>query len=275
MNGIVIGIDPVLAHLGPFMLRWFGLFFTLAIVAGVWLALREAARKRLPLEEATSLAYWGVAGGLIGARVAHVIDRWDIYADAPWRILFVWEGGLAVYGGLVGGVLAGLAYILVRGLPVWDVGDAAAPGMLLGQAVGRLACIPNGDAYGAPANLPWAFIYTHPGAIVPDDLRGVPLHPYPAYELLFDVALLGVLWRLRLRPAFVRRPGLLFFTYAAAYSAGRFLLTGFRMERIWFWGLQEAQVLSLLGFVVAAGFIAYLVALRGRKGLGPALPEAA
>lgn len=273
VNGIVISIDPVLIEIGHFPVRWFYIFFAIAIFAGVWFALREIARKRLPLDHARSLASWAVIGGLIGARLFHVIDRWDLYADAPWRALFVWEGGIAVYGGLIGGVLVALVYARMHRLPIWEIGDAAAPGMLLGQALGRLGCIPNGDAYGAPADVPWAFVYTHPGS-VPERFGGVPLHPYPVYELVFNLALLGALWKLRLHPAFERRPGLVFLTYAAVHSLGRFLLTSYRVERIWFWGLQEAQVLSLAGFLLALGAIAYLVVVQYGRGREPSLRAA-
>jgi phosphatidylglycerol---prolipoprotein diacylglyceryl transferase len=261
LNGIVIDVDPAIFRLGHFALRWYGLFFVLAIAAGTWLALREARRRGLDTEAVQNLAMWGVLGGIAGARLFHVVDRWELYADAPLRALHVWEGGLAVYGGLLGGVAAGLAYALRSGLPVWRTADAAAPGMILGQAVGRLACIPNGDALGAPADVPWAFVYTNPASMVPPALLGVPTHPYAAYELLFDLAVLALLWRLRTR---LKADGLLFLSYASVYAAGRFVLTFFRTEQVWFWGLQEAQVVSLL--VLAAALpAAWLLVRRGGR----------
>ncbi len=254
MNGITIDIDPMIAHLGPFMLTWYGLFFMLAIVAGGWLGLREARRKGLDPVRVQSLIIMSALGGMVGARLFHVVDRWDLYADEPLRALYVWEGGLAIYGGLIGGVLTGFAYAWWSGLPVWKMADAAAPGLILGQGLGRLACIPNGDAYGAPTDAPWAFIYTNPAAMVPDRLLGVPLHPYPAYELLFDLAVLGLLWRLR---SVYKADGLLFLTYAGVYAVGRFLLTFFRMEQVWFFGLQEAQVVALAVLVIILPLLSY------------------
>lgn len=247
MSGIAISIDPAIVHIGTFALRWYGLFFALAIATGLWLGLREAQRKGLETSEVQSLAIWAVIGGLIGARLFHVVDRWDVYAANPVQAFSIWEGGLAVYGGLAGGVLTGLVYALWHGLPGWRLADAAAPGMILGQAVGRLACIPNGDAYGAPASVPWAFIYTNPQSLVPRNLLAVPTHPYPLYELLFDVALLGLLWRLR---AVFKVDGLLFLTYVVVYAGGRFLLTLYRLEQVWFWGLQEAQVIALVALLL-------------------------
>ena len=247
MNGIAIGIDPTIVTIGQFALRWYSLFFGLAIVAGLLLGLREAERKGLDKSKVESLAIWAIIGGLVGARLFHVVDRWEVFLADPLRVLSIWEGGLAVYGGLVGGLVTGLAYAWRSGLPTWKVADSAAPGMILGQGVGRLACIPNGDAYGAPATVPWAFIYTNPQALVPRELLGVPLHPYAGYELLFDLAVLGVLWPLR--KVFLV-DGLLFLTYIVLYAGGRFLLTFYRVEQVWFWGLQEAQVIAVIALLL-------------------------
>lgn len=265
MNGITIDLDPTIFYWGHFGLRWYGLFFVLAVVAGSWLGLREARRRGFDAEVVQSLIFWAALGGLLGARLFHVIDRWDLYAAEPLRALYFWEGGLAVYGGLLGGVLVGFAYARWLGLPAWRLADALAPGMILGQALGRLACIPNGDAYGAPIDAPWAFVYTNPAAMVPPDLLGKPLHPYPVYELLFDLALLGLLWKLR---NVYKTDGLLFLTYAGVYAAGRFLLTFFRMEQVWFFGLQEAQVVSLVVLVAVVPLISWRLQSGRRRSRG-------
>ena len=244
----------MIGHFGPLMLRWYGVLFASGIIAGVWLGLREGRRKGLDIDSVQSLAMWAVAGGLVGARLFHVIDHWHTYTSDPLRAFDISQGGLAVYGGLFGGVTSGLVYALRNGLPVWRLGDAAAPAMLLGQAIGRLACIPNGDALGSRTNVPWAFVYTNPRSMVPEDLLGVPTQPYVAYEILLDLALLALVWRLR---KVFRRDGLLFLTYAGAYSLGRFLLTYLRTERIWFWGLQEAQVIAILTLAVAVPLLAW------------------
>jgi phosphatidylglycerol---prolipoprotein diacylglyceryl transferase len=256
MSAIVIGVDPTIAQIGPFALRWYTLFFASAVVAGVWLGLREAARKRIDLEGAQTLVLWAVVGGLIGARLFHVVDRWELYSANPLAALNVSQGGLAVEGGLVGGLAAGLAYAWWAHLPVARLADAAAPGMILRQALGRFACIPNGDAYGAPANVPWAFVYTNPHAFIPASFLGIPTHPYPVYEMLFDLAVLAMLWRLR---GALKSEGSLFLVYVVLYGVGRFLLTYYRLEKLWFWGLQEAQIIALLGVFLALPLLVWLL----------------
>lgn len=266
MNGITIDIDPVIAHFGPFMPTWYGLLVALAVLAGGWLGLREARRKGIDPQKMQSLILWGLLGGLVGARLFHVVDRWDLYTGDPVSALYVWEGGLAIYGGLIGGVLAGLLYARLNGLPLWRVMDAAAPGLILGQGLGRLACIPNGDALGAPADVPWAFIYTNPASMVPPDLLGRPLHPYPVYELLFDFAVLGLLWKLR---SVYKTDGPLFLTYVGVYAVGRFLLTFFRTEQVWFLGLQEAQVVALALLVLTVPLLFWRMQSRQRQDRQP------
>lgn len=253
---VVIDVDPVLVHLGPVALSWYGLAVAAALAVGVWLTMREVRRKGLPTEPVGDLVLWVVGGGLVGARLLHVIDRWDLYAVNPFQILAVQNGGLAILGAILGGTLAGSLAAWRQGLPILPLADAAAPGMILGQAIGRFGCLITGDAVGQATNGSWGIVYLNPGAMAPQ--LGVAYQPVFLYEQLWDLAVFAMLWLLRRRLAV---DGQLFALYLGLYAAGKFALTFLRTETVWLWGLQEAQLLSLIGMAVAV-----VLAVWGRGG---------
>lgn len=256
MNGIVINIDPVIFHLGGFELRWYSLAIMTGIITAMFLSIYESRRKGLPENEIFSLTLWAVLGGIVGARLFHVIDQWSFYAANPSLILQFQRGGLAIWGALAGGGVATVVYARMKGLPLACLLDAVTPGVLVAQIIGRFGCIVNGDAYGGITNVPWAFIYTHPSALIPPNLMGVPTHPYPLYEIIWNGLVLLAIWRLR---HYFKTDGALFLSYLPLYSLGRFFLTYVRQEKVWFWGLQEAQVISIAIMVISiAVFIALL-----------------
>lgn len=243
---VTIDINPVLVHLGPFALSWYGLAVVSAMLVGLWLTLREARRKGIPTEPVADLALWIFAGAFVGARLLHVVDRWDYYAANPHQILAIQNGGLAIIGGVLGGALTGGILAWKRGLPVRRLFDAAAPGLVLGQAIGRFGCLVTGDAVGRPTDGSWGVVYANPGAMPPQ--LGVAYQPVFFFEQVWDLAIFGVLWMLRKR---LKVDGQLFALYLGLYAAGKFALTFLRTEVVWFLGLQEAQVFALGGVAVA------------------------
>lgn len=262
MTGIVININPVALHLGPLAIRWYGLALALALAVGLYLGRREARRRGLADEDSYAVAFWAILGGLVFARLFHAVDELDYYLRHPWEVLSLYEGGLSMWGGLVGGFLGGWLCVRKRRLPLGLVADATVAGLLAGHAIGCLGCIVNGESYGRIADLPWAFTYIHPEAMAP--MLGVPTHPYPVYEIVWDLASLALLWRLRPR---LTRHGLLFLGYVALYSLGRFGLGFTRQNDLVLAGLGLGQLVALVVLAVAGAFAVRL--LRGAE-LAPA-----
>lgn len=261
MNGIVINIDPVALQIGNFAVRWYSIFVVLAIVAAVAISVYEGKRKGIPADTIYSLAPWVLIGGIAGARLFHVIDRWEYYAANPLHIFWLQQGGLAIWGALAGGAVAVVVFARAKRIGLGCLVDTLAPGLLTAQIIGRFACIINGDAYGGITSLPWGFVYLNPGAMIPPDLFGVPTHPYPVYEMLWNGLFLFFILKYR---SYFRKDGLLFLSYLTYYSLGRFVLTFVRQEKIWLWGLQEAQVVAIAIMVVSITVFVYL-SLRGRR----------
>jgi len=250
--------DPLIAQLGPFQLGWHGIFTALAVVAGLWLAGRLAEQRGIARDVVYGIGGWGVVGGLIGARLFHVADHLSFYLENPLLIPAIWEGGIAVYGAFIGGLVGGGIAAWRARLNPWPLLDIAAPCMLVGQAVGRLGCLCNGDAWGANATgCPFclAIRYTNQNDLLPADLKGVPTYAYPVYEIAAEVLLLAVLWLLRDR--LKARPGLSFLVMSVGYAIIRFGLTFYRQETIVAWGLQEAQVIALITGVLALAVLVW------------------
>jgi len=244
---ITIPIDPILISFGHFAIRWYSLIILAAVVVGLFVVLREADRKGFSRDAIFDMIPWLMLGGILGARLFHVIDHWnDTFAANPGRILNIWEGGLAIWGAVVGGLLT-LAVLAWR--RKWKLAyllDLFAPALVLGQGVGRLACIITGDAVGKPTTGPFGFAYTSPNAMVPE--LGVYYTPTPVYEFLLNLSIFAILWRLRVKKL---PDGALFFIYLSLYSVGRFIITMWSSYQTFAFGLNQAQVLSLLSLVVS------------------------
>lgn len=251
--------SPNITKLGPFLLTWHGLFTAVGILAGVWLALRMAAVVRWDPDEAYSTALVAVPCGIIGARALFVAEAWGYYGQHPWEIIQLTEGGISIWGAILGGVFGGALFALARRYPIGRGLDVGAFGMLLGQAVGRIGDLINGEHLASATKLPWGVIYTNPDSpAFAHSLTVGPHHPATTYELLGDLIILGAMFGLLLRVRYVRaHPGLTFCFYFAAYAAMRFLITYTRVDSSYVLGLRVPQLVSLIAIVLVVPLAAY------------------
>ncbi len=278
---INIDINPVMAEFGPFTLTWHGLFTAIGIIAGVSISVWLAKKDGVPPEIAQEVALVGVPSAIVGARLFFVIEHWDRFGDEPLKIVTgITEGGITLYGGLLGGVIGGLVYALWHRWPIGILLDAAAPGMILGQAIGRIGDLINGEHLADRTGLPWGVKYLHPDSpqyiynlnnqdpanpLRPLDTYAV--HPVAGgYELLGDFVILAILLFVSRR--FIRVPGWVFCSYVAMYGVMRFGLSYFRFDEQTLGGVPVPQLTSglLIGIAIIAAGILY------RKP-GPITPE--
>lgn len=242
--------DPIAFQLGPVVVRWYGILMSTALALGTWLAYREAARKGIDPEQIINIVVVAAPLGFIGARIYYVLfSDFSYYLANPAEIPAVWHGGLAIHGGLIGGILGGYLVVRHQKLNFWQMADIVAPSIILGQAIGRWGNFFNQEAYGYETNLPWAMY-----------IDGAYRHPTFLYESLWNLLVFAFLLWLRKRK--VIRHGDVSAAYLALYSLGRVFVEYFRTDSLMMGSLKAAQLVSLVGIAAAIAFIWY----RHRKG---------
>jgi phosphatidylglycerol:prolipoprotein diacylglycerol transferase len=242
---------PDVLHIGPVPIHLFGLFLAFAFLAAGRVATSEFARKGLPVEVASSAVLWAAVGGLVGARLWLVVAQWPAFVRDPIGLLLS-GGGFVFYGGLFGGALA-VTLLFRRGGVPWLAGaDAVAPGIVLGQAIGRIGCQLSGDGdWGMETTVPWGMRYPHAVVGWPYP-EGVYVHPTPIYECAAYLAIFAFLWRLRTQPA---PDGSLLAWYLVLAGSARFLVEFVRINPRVVLGLTEAQLTSAALVVVGGAFL--------------------
>jgi phosphatidylglycerol---prolipoprotein diacylglyceryl transferase len=240
---------PIAVHLGPLTVRWYGLLMATAMGLGLWLAYRDARRRGLDAEQMLKTAELSLLGGLVGARLYYVVFNLDYYSQFPAKILAVWEGGLAIHGGLIGGLLVGGVYAWVKRLPVLAYLDVVAPSLAIGQAIGRWGNFFNEEAFGTPTDLPWR-LYISPAQRPIQYASEQSFHPTFLYESVWDL-LLFIALAFWLRCRLQRAPGALFLAYLGLYSAGRFVTEGLRTDALMLGPIRIAQLVSVVAVVLA------------------------
>ena len=255
--------SPIIFELGPLALRYYGLCIALGIAVGTWLTGRELARKGYDGSLALDALFFVVPLGFIGARAYHVATDYDLYADDPFPGVFeVWNGGLGIYGAVAGGFLGVLLFSWYRGISSLAFADAAAPGLVLAQAVGRWGNYFNQELFGRPSNLPWAI------RIAPENrpagyADAEAFHPTFLYESIWDVLVCLILLWVARRFADRLKNGDVFVLYVSLYSVGRFFVEALRIDPAFLIGTSIRGNL-FVSSVLALGFAMILLLRHSR-----------
>jgi len=246
---IEIPFNPNLVAGGNLSLSWHGLLSFVGVAAAIWMVSRAAKRDGLDQDLVYNTAIFGIIGGIIGARLVHVFDNWDIYGSDPGRIFAIWSGGIGLWGGILGGWIAGAAYAWIAKAPVGKFMDIAAPAMFVAQTIGRMGDIINGEHWSRALDLAWGWYFTHPDSparIGAERFFGDPerpVHPTVVYEMIWNMIGLFLITKLRGK---LKPDGSIWMVYVTWYSIGRFSIQYLRLDDVKFWGLQEAHIIAIL-----------------------------
>jgi phosphatidylglycerol---prolipoprotein diacylglyceryl transferase len=252
--------------LGPFTIHMYGLMLLLAIAAAVALTGYRWVKWGGDWDLVFRVAVWGVAAGIVGARLYHDITSWSEVPDEWWGPFAVWQGGLGVWGGILFGCLVGAWIVRRSGQSVRLFMDAAAPGLLLAQGIGRWGNWFNQELFGKPTDLPWGLEIDpahQPAGFFEGE--GATYHPTFLYEFAYDV--LGVIALLLIDKFFrIKRPGL-FALYVAIYTFGRFWEERLRIDPAHeYFGLRLNAYVSIVLFVLSLAFFIWWQFLRRPTG---------
>ena len=260
----VPAFDLLGRHIGPLTLHTYGVLLALAFLAGLWIAGRQARKAGLDAGRVTDLAIYVLIAGLIGAKVLLVVVEWPSYSLHPREILSVFQSGGVFYGGLLAAFPVAWWYVRRHNLDGWKTADALAPGVAVGQAVGRLACFSAGCCHGGATHVPWAVtfhdLYAARTVGTPLD---VPLHPTQIYESIATALIFAALLWLTPRKRF---DGQVVTAYVVLYSVTRFGIEFFRGDssRGFVFGglLSTSQLISIILVLAAGALWPYLAKRR-------------
>jgi len=248
-------------NVGPLTLHTYGVLLAIAFLAGLYVAARLARKDGLDSARVTDLGVYVLIAGLVGAKLLLVVVEWGHYSMNPAEIWSLIQSGGVFYGGLLGALP--VAWLLARryGLDGWRTADVLAPGVIVGQAIGRLGCLAAGCCHGKAADVPWAVRFTdvYAARTVGTPLD-TPLHPTQLYESLAAFAIFGVLLWLFPRRRF---HGQIVMTYGLLYALARFAIEMFRGDaaRGFVFGgvLSTSQLIAILMVLAVGAFWPYLV----------------
>ncbi len=244
-------ISPTIFSIGSFEIRWYGLMYIVAIFLALWFLKRDFQRfnVNVPWKQFEDAAFWIIVFAIIGARLYHVFGNWDYYGRFPSEIVAIWHGGLAIYGGILGGLISGYIIARIKRWDFWKLADIIIVYLPLGQAIGRWGNFFNKEAYGPPSDLPWA-IYIPPENRLEIYKDYDYFHPTFMYESILNLTNFFILLYVRNETLALQRRGFMVGLYLINYGIIRFVLEFLRPDTDTFMGVKIAHIFSILSIIV-------------------------
>lgn len=236
-------MDPVAFRIFGIEIMWYGVLISLGVLLGVLVALKECRRTGFKEDNLLDFLLMAIPSAIVGARAYYVIFSWNYYSQNPSEIINIRNGGLAIHGALIAGIIVGILFCKKRKINVLELLDIVIPSVALGQAIGRWGNYVNQEAYGGPTDLPWGIV-----------VNGQKVHPTFLYESLMNIAIFAFLIWFRKNKKTTH--GQVLSLYLILYSAVRFFVEGLRTDSLMFLGMRVAQLVSLSAII--AGIILWM-----------------
>lgn len=279
-------MNPILFSLGKIKITYYGLMYAISFLLGIEIAKKYGQKKGISPETIENYAFIAMISGLIGGRTYYVLFNLDYYLAFPGDILAVWKGGMAIHGGILGGIIGTCIYGYFKKINPLLLGDCAATPLLLGQAIGRIGNLMNGEIYGVPTFTPLKYIFTLKprfyewfnqynalsvmdkgkfkelvpwGLVFPNsspagtEFPNLPLHPAMLYELVLNLIGVLFLWFFLRNKNY--KTGTLWCSYIIIYSIIRIFVSFFRAEDLMFYGFRAPHVISIVLIIISSLFI--------------------
>ena len=227
---------------------WYGAIIAVGFILAMLYCARHCRRCGIKPDTLYDFLIWMIPLAIIGARLYYVIFQWSDYREHPLNAFKIWEGGLAIYGGVIAGILTGIIWCRKRKIPFGAMADVCAPGLLIGQCIGRWGNFMNREAFGSETTLPWRMrLTTVAGAYI-------EVHPTFLYESVWNLTGFIVLHFLSKKRKF---DGQTFLAYLAWYGAGRMVIEGLRTDSLWLGPVRVSQLLAAVTMLLSLGILLY------------------
>lgn len=259
-------MNPEMFNIGGFSIRWYSVLILIGIIIALFLANKESKKFKLPDEFIYDLAFWVIIFGIVGARLYYVIFNFDLYKNDLLSIFKVWNGGLAIHGGIIAGFITLLVYCKIRDVKPFRMTDIAVPSLIIAQAIGRWGNFFNSEAHGPVTSLVNLQNLHIPQFIIDGMyIDGVYYHPTFLYESLWCI--LGFIVLLLVRKFYkYLKTGQLTCIYLMWYGLGRLFIESLRTDSLMIGNLKVAQIVSLLMIIVGFVVFIYLCFNKLKKG---------
>ncbi len=253
--GLEFNINPVVKLPFGLEIHWYGIIIGVGILVALILANSEFKKKGFKDDTLSDLALIAIPLSILGARLYYVIFEWDYFKDNLSEIIAIWNGGLAIYGAVITGIITGIVFSKVRKISFWWLGDVGTMCLLIAQSIGRWGNFVNCEAYGEKTNLPWGMMI-HRSNWADGVVKGA-YHPTFLYESLWNLT--GFLISYFVIRKRKKTDGVIFAFYLTWYGIGRFFIEGLRTDSLYLYGnIRVSQLVAFLSVFMGIGVFLFV-----------------